>query len=147
MGLILFLCYINDSYSATTLFSVLFADDTNCLSKGKKLNELVTYVNSELYKIALWFKAKKMAGNTLKTKYIIFRTQGKNINNAECNLVFNNNVPGHPEDPTLITPLIKSLMMALKLALSCWVSLLTNIYPLMNIFRMYVLKFPNLFFA
>jgi hypothetical protein len=105
LGPILFLCYINDFYSATTLYSVLFADDTTCLSKGKKLNELVTYVNSELYKIALWFKANKMAVNTSKTKYIIFRTQGKNINNAECNLVFNNNVPGHPEDPTLIIPI------------------------------------------
>jgi hypothetical protein len=46
LGPILFLCYINDFYSATSLFSVLFADDTTCLSKGKNLNDLVTYVNS-----------------------------------------------------------------------------------------------------
>ena len=77
LGPILFLCYINDFYSATSLFSVLFADDTTCLSKGKNLNDLVTYVNSELYKIALWFKANKMAVNTSKTKFIIFRTHGK----------------------------------------------------------------------
>jgi hypothetical protein len=95
LGPILFLCYINDFFSATTLFSVLFADDTTCLSKGKKLNELkALYVNQELHKISLWFKANKMAVNTSKTKYIIFRTQGKFINDAECNLVYNNNVPG-----------------------------------------------------
>jgi hypothetical protein len=36
LGPILFLCYINDFYSATSLFSVLFADDTTGLGKGKK---------------------------------------------------------------------------------------------------------------
>jgi hypothetical protein len=74
-----------------------------CLAKGKKLNELVLYVNQELQKIALWFKANKMAVNTAKTKFIIFRTHGKNINNAECTLLFNNNEPGHPENPNLIS--------------------------------------------
>jgi hypothetical protein len=51
LGPILFLCYINDFYSATSLFSVLFADDTTGLGKGKKLNELTAYVNTELQKI------------------------------------------------------------------------------------------------
>jgi hypothetical protein len=103
LGPLLFLCYINDFFTATTLFSVLFADDTTCLSKGKKLSELVPYVNQELQKIALWFKANKMAVNTAKTKYIIFRTQGKVINNNECTLLFNNNEPGQPEDPNQIS--------------------------------------------
>jgi hypothetical protein len=69
------------------------------------LNDLVTYVNSELYKVALCFKANKMAVNTSKTKYIIFQTHGKIINNADCNLIYNNNEPGQPEDPTLISPI------------------------------------------
>jgi hypothetical protein len=103
LGPLLFLCYINDFFCATTLFSVLFADDTTCLAKGKKLNELVLYVNHELQKIALWFKANKMAVNTAKTKFIIFRTHGKNINNAECTLLFNNNEPRQPENPNLIS--------------------------------------------
>ena len=68
LGPVLFLCYINDLYSATALFSVLFADDTTCLSKGKKLNELIEFVNSELQKIALWFRANKMAVNTVHPK-------------------------------------------------------------------------------
>ena len=37
LGPILFLCYINDFWSATSLFSVLFADDTTCLA-GEKIS-------------------------------------------------------------------------------------------------------------
>jgi hypothetical protein len=55
LGPILFLCYINDFWNASTLFSLLFADDTTSLAKGKVLNELVEYVNAELQKIALWY--------------------------------------------------------------------------------------------
>ena len=102
LGPILFLCYINDFYSATTLFSVLFADDTTCLSQGKKLNDLLEYVKNELQKIAVWFRSNKMAVNTSKTKFIVFRTHGKKINPEECVLTFNNNEPGQPVDPSLI---------------------------------------------
>jgi hypothetical protein len=105
LGPILFLCYINDFYTCTTLFSVLFADDTTCLSKGKKLDDLLSYVNAELQKIALWFKANKMAVNAAKTKFIIFRTHGKYINNNDCTLLFNDNEIGLPEDPSLIYPI------------------------------------------
>jgi hypothetical protein len=101
----LFLCYINDFYSVTSLFSVLFADDTTCLSKGKNLKDLISYVSQELQKIAVWFRANKMAINTSKTKFIIFRTRGKVINPADCYLTFNNNEPGRPEDPSLIFPI------------------------------------------
>jgi hypothetical protein len=102
LGPILFLCYINDFYTATSLFSVLFADDTTCLSKGKNLNELLEYVNGELQKIAMWFRSNKMAINANKTKFIVFRTHGKGIDSNLCNLQFNNNEPGLPEDPSLI---------------------------------------------
>ncbi len=45
LGPLLFLCYINDLWSASTLFSVLFADDTACLAKGHNLKDLSNYVN------------------------------------------------------------------------------------------------------
>jgi hypothetical protein len=105
LGPILFLCYINDFYAATSLFSVLFADDTTCLSQSKNLNELILYTNQELQKIAEWFRSNKMAVNTAKTKFIVFRTHGKVINNNECVLLFNNNEPGQPNDPNLIYPI------------------------------------------
>jgi hypothetical protein len=105
LGPILFLCYVNDFWKCTSLFSVLFADDTTCLTKGKNIVELINYVNHELKKIANWFRSNKMAVNTAKTKFIIFRSRGKAINNADCNLFFNSNEIGQPEDPSLIFPI------------------------------------------
>ncbi len=105
LGPILFLCYINDFWTITTLFSVLFADDTTCLAKGKNLSELTSYVNNELHKISNWFMANKMAGNTFKTKFIVFRTRGKAINPLDCLLVFNGNEIGKAENPDLIYPI------------------------------------------
>lgn len=102
LGPILFLCYINDFWKATTLFSVLFADDTTCLAKGQHLYELTNYVNEELKKIANWFRSNKMAVNATKTKFIIFRTRGKRINPLDCVVKYNNNEIGQQEDPNLI---------------------------------------------
>ncbi len=50
LGTILFLCYINDFFTCTSLFTTLFADDGTCLSKHKNLQTLVDYVNVELQK-------------------------------------------------------------------------------------------------
>jgi hypothetical protein len=107
LGPILFLCYINDFYTATTLFSVLFADDTAGFGQGKNLNELTTYVNQELKKIANWFRSNKMAVNRSKTKFIIFRTRGKRIEPQDCRLLFNSNEIGLPEDPALISEITR----------------------------------------
>jgi hypothetical protein len=105
LGPILFLCYINDFWTATSLFSVLFADDTTCLAKGFNLRELTLYVNEELRKIANWFRSNKMALNTGKTKFIIFRTRGKIINEIDCHLVYNSTEIGHETDPALVSPI------------------------------------------
>ena len=93
LGPILFLCYINDLYLCTTLFTTLFADDGTCLAKDANLNNLIKYVNNELQKISNWFLSNKMAVNTSKTKYIIFHTQGKQIGN-NVQLLFNSNEMG-----------------------------------------------------
>jgi hypothetical protein len=105
LGLILFLCYINDFWKATSLFSVLFADDTTCLAKGHTIRELIAYVNDELRKIANWFRSNKMALNTGKTKFMSFRTRGKFIDDNDCNLVYNSTEIGHESDPMLISPI------------------------------------------
>jgi len=80
LGSLLFLCYINDFWSCTEMFSVLFADDTACLGKVPILSDLTNFANRELEKMAYWFRANKMSVNTSKTKFIIFRTHGKQIN-------------------------------------------------------------------
>jgi hypothetical protein len=103
LGPLLFLCYINDLFNATDLATYLFADDTTCLAEHKNLNELITFVNSELQKLAVWFKANKMAVNVKKTQYIIFRTRGKKIDTNGLDVVFNSNdLNTVNPDPSLI---------------------------------------------
>ena len=98
-----FLCFINDFPNATILLIFLFADDTTCLSSGKNLSNLIDLVNYEIQKMALWYKANKMAVNTSKTKYIIFHNKGKKIDCYKqllynCNELDSNN-------PSLIFPI------------------------------------------
>jgi hypothetical protein len=74
--------------TATKYFSVLFTDDNIRLGKGPVPGKLTEFINSELQKIANWFRLHKMAENTSKTNYMIFRTHGKTINPVDCNIVF-----------------------------------------------------------
>jgi hypothetical protein len=78
------------------LATYLFADDTSCLAEHKDLHTLINYVNSELQKLAVWFKANKMAVNVTKTNFIIFRTRGKVIADDIPDVVFNSNDPNSP---------------------------------------------------
>ena len=105
LGPILFNIYINDLPRSTRLHTTLFADDGSALGKGKKLPELIDYVNEEIVKIATWFRANKMVVNTKKTQYIIFRTKGKKIDTQDKEIVFNDNDPEAPQNPHLIAKL------------------------------------------
>ncbi len=103
LGPILFLCYINDIFSASDLATFLFADDTTCLAENNNLSDLIDYVNSELNKLAVWFKANRMAVNVSKTNYIIFHTRGKKTDLNGKSVVFNSNDPNSTHvDPNLI---------------------------------------------
>jgi hypothetical protein len=48
LGAILFLIYINNLYSASKLFKLMFADDMAGLESNKSLNVLINSVNLEL---------------------------------------------------------------------------------------------------
>jgi Reverse transcriptase (RNA-dependent DNA polymerase) len=105
LGPILFLMYINDLPLSTELKSFLFADDTTGLTSGSSLPQLIDKFNTEIQKLAMWFRANKLCVNTSKTKFIIFHTKGKKIDFEGKTVVFNNNEPGGPVDPLQITPL------------------------------------------
>ena len=81
----------------------MFADDTFSAASGHDLPELVNHINTEVNKIAVWFRANKMAVNTSKTKFIIFHPKNKKI---DCNtdVVFNENEP-NDNNHLPITPL------------------------------------------
>ena len=102
LGPILFLVYIDDLPSSSLLETFLFADDTQGLKAGKNLNELIDEVNLELVKWAQWFRSNKMAVNTGKTKFLIFHTRGKKVNLNGKSLVFDNNDPLKPFNPSLV---------------------------------------------
>ena len=62
----------------------------------------MTKMNTEINKLAIWFRANKMCVTVAKIKYIIFRTRGKYINENIEPLMFNANEPGQPVDAILI---------------------------------------------
>ena len=68
LGPLLFLLYINDLPSATTMKSVIFADDTNLLISGNNLREIADTLNSELELVSDFFKANQLKLNAKKTK-------------------------------------------------------------------------------
>jgi hypothetical protein len=78
----------------------MFADDTACVASGHNLQDLVSFVNTEIKKIAGWFRANRMAVNVSKTKFIIFHTKGKIIDN-DIHLTYDDNEPNE-NNPSLI---------------------------------------------
>jgi hypothetical protein len=99
LGPILFLCFINDLPNCTDMLSLLFVDDTACLTSGRDLKAVIDKANAELQKLSVWFRANKMAVNVNKTKYIIFKPKGKKIEIGPVEgVVFNNNDRDVPVD-------------------------------------------------
>jgi hypothetical protein len=72
----------------------MFADDTFTLDCNHDHNDLITNVNIEINKMAVWFRANKLAVNISKTKYIIFRMKGKNVGPNTPNVIFNEIIYG-----------------------------------------------------
>ena len=105
LGPLLFLCFINDLYSSTSLLSLLFADDTCLLAAGHNLNELILYCNSELQKIANWFSSNQIAINVKKCKYIVFHNKGKKLDFENSEILFNLNEANCENKPENIFPL------------------------------------------
>jgi hypothetical protein len=103
LGPILFLCYINDLPECTELLALLFADDTAGLTAGPNLNTVLKKANTELKKIATWFRANKMAVNVSKTKFIVFKPKGMKAEiNDENWIYYDNNEIGSPVDASKV---------------------------------------------
>src|SRR6218665_2661933 len=78
LGPLLFLLYINDLTNVSQVLKLaLFADDTTAFLEHSSLAELETQANSELLKLAEWFKANKLSLNVSKTCYMSFTSSKK----------------------------------------------------------------------
>jgi exonuclease III len=76
LGPLLFLIYINDLPSSSSIIQfVLFADDSNLQISGKDPETLARVLTQELEHVGDWFKANKLLLNVSKTKLIVFRSQ------------------------------------------------------------------------
>ena len=77
LGPLLFLLYINDMASVSTiLYPMLFADDTNVFLSGRNANHLIRIMNGELLNIVDWLDCNRLSLNVSKTHFILFRYQG-----------------------------------------------------------------------
>ncbi len=71
LGPTLFKIYIMDMHLCTNLFCVKFADDSSFEAAGRSREELEDKVNSELIKIASWFKSNRLTLHPDKSRVII----------------------------------------------------------------------------
>jgi len=78
---LLFLLFINDFSSVSdTLYSILFADDTNVFLEGKNVDILIDVIQLELHKLNTWLQTNKLTLNLTKTHFMVFhRAKIKNI--------------------------------------------------------------------
>ena len=75
LGPLLFILYVNDIVTATSLFDIiLFADDTTLLYSDPDIASKINTINIELTEINNWFRANKMSINASKTNYMILGT-------------------------------------------------------------------------
>ena len=82
LGPLFFLIYVNDIKSSTNFFNfITYADDTNLFLPLSSDYSDSTVINTELNKIATWLSANKLSLNIKKTKYIIFHSFRKQIDN------------------------------------------------------------------
>uniref|UniRef100_A0A3P8T4U6 Reverse transcriptase domain-containing protein n=1 Tax=Amphiprion percula TaxID=161767 RepID=A0A3P8T4U6_AMPPE len=87
LGPKLFILYLNDIGTVLNkLKFTIFADDTNLVSSGPDIKELLTTVEKELIKLKEWFNINKLSLNENKTKFMVF---GGVRANCETQLILN----------------------------------------------------------
>jgi len=82
LGPLLFLIYVNDLPSSTSLNLLSFADDTTVYHSSPNLRDTFGTINTELTKMYIWLCENKLLLNISKTKFMIFGPQNSVIPNA-----------------------------------------------------------------
>jgi hypothetical protein len=107
LGPLLFLLYINDLPSQSSLLSLLFADDTALAAEEDDIESLALTVNREFQKICNFFRLHKLSLHPDKTKFMII-SQAKNV--PAISIFINNNNPdcNDPKNIFLLTQVFHS---------------------------------------
>ena len=72
-GPLLFILYVNDITSASSLFEIIsFADDTTLLYSHPVIATKINLINKELCEICNWLKVNKLSVNASKTNYPVY---------------------------------------------------------------------------
>jgi len=105
LGPLLFIIYINDLPSISSLTTLLFADDTTLFASNENFEELLEFVQFEFRKVCEFFRAHGLSMNANKTNFMIF-SNNHAVRNSKIDLFVDNN-NFDQNDPTLKTPLIQ----------------------------------------
>ena len=90
LGPLLFLLYVNDLPSVSSLKTTLFADDTYLSISGSDIKLLEKQANLELAKVDEWFRINKLSINHNKTYFMLFNKSQHNSVNYDFNLKLQN---------------------------------------------------------
>ena len=102
LGPLLFIIYVNDICNVSQIFhSILYADDTSLLSPLCAFNlnvnqttaNISSNINKELCKISDWLSVNKLSLNVPKSKYMIFHSPHKKLDENHIPEIYINNTP------------------------------------------------------
>lgn len=83
LGPLLYLIFANDLVKCLRFSNcVTFADDTTVFLSGNNLKFLYRKANEDLRHLSAWFNSNSLTLNAEKSKYILFRTKNKTLNNV-----------------------------------------------------------------
>ena len=89
LGPILFILYINDLPECSSLFTLLFADDTALSDEDDDINILIDRVNLEFQKVCQFFRQHKLSLHPEKTKFLLI-SNSTTIQNLNVKININN---------------------------------------------------------